>query len=352
MSRGDWERRLPEGVHVTSRDRSGFRLGIAMPVGEDGLWPMRCPEHREDHFFKIEVTQKSDNDKDSGTETEDPPLYCPYCGHGADLWDFAPEQHARLRAAANAAAEQYMSSLLDEMLGKAFGGRNRSSSSRRSGISIGFEFKPGNPPRRRSLPEPGEVEETRRTMQCRACEEVVAVYGLAIYCPNCGQLAPAQQFGELIRMHRDGLAALDTLPQEVKRELTESGALGANYENTIKDGFGALETFLRARFEADAPDVSLQGKGNVFQRLGDAADLYREYLGVDLPVLLGTDGWENLNQAAAMRHVLVHNAGIVDVRFLDRLPDWPQQTGQRIQIKKSDAVGFVALFERVAAAFG
>jgi hypothetical protein len=304
--------------------------------------------HPDDHFFKIEVTQKPQSDEDSHPEADDSPLYCAYCGHAADLWDFAPEQHARLMAAASAAAEQYAASMLDEMLGKAFGGRSRPSS-RRSGISI--EVKSGKPPRRRSLPEPTEIEETRRTMQCQACEEVVAVYGLAIYCPNCGRLAPAQQFGELIRMHRDGLGALDALPQEVKRGLAESGVLGANYENTIKDGFGALETFLKARFEADAPDIPLQGKGNVFQRLDDAAGLYREHLGIDLPALLGTDGWEHLNQVAAMRHVLVHNAGIVDARFLDRLPKWPQQTGQRIQIKKSDASGFVTLLEHVAAAF-
>ena len=350
MSRGDWERRLPNGVRVESWDRTGFRLGVAMPAGEDGLWPLRCPKHPEDHVFKIEVTQKSHNDEHPGVQSEDSPLYCPYCGYAADLWDFAPKQHARLRAAATAAAEQLTTSMLDEMLGKAFGGRSRSSS-RGAGISsIGFEFKRGNPPRRRSLPELGEVDETRRTMQCGACGEVVAVYGLAIYCPNCGRLAPAEQFGELIRMHRDGLAALDAVPQEVKRELTESGALGANYENTIKDGFGALEAFLRARFEVAAPGVALRGKGNVFQRLGDAAALYRKHLGVDLPALLGADDWDQLNQAASMRHVLVHNAGIVDARFLDRLPDWPQQAGQRIQIKKSDAVGFVALLERVAGA--
>lgn len=349
MSRGDWARRLPEGVHLKSRDRSGFRLGVAMPVGEDGVWPMRCPEHPEDHFFKVEVTQKPDNEEDSDPEPEDSPLYCPYCGHGANLWDFAPEQHARLMAAATAAAEQYVADALGDMLDKAFGGR-RQSSSGPFGISV--EVKPGVLPPRRSLPEPGEVEQTRRTMQCQTCEEVVAVYGLAIYCPRCGRLAPVQQFGELIRLHRDGLAALDAVPQEVKRGLMESGVLDANYENTIKDGFGALETFLKARFEAEAPHVSLRDKGSVFQRLGDAADLYREHLGVDLPDLLGTDSWEHLNQAAAMRHILVHNAGIVDVRFLNRLPAWPQQAGQRIQIKKADAAAFVALLERVVAAFG
>jgi hypothetical protein len=346
MSGRDWQRRLPEGVHLASQDRSGFRLGVAMPVDEDGLWPMRCPEHPEDHFFKIEVTQKLD-EGDAEPEAEESPLYCAYCGHAADLWDFAPEQHARMMAAASAAAEQYAASMLDDILGKAFGGRSQSSS-RRSGISI--EFKPGTPPRRRSLPEVGEVEETRRTMQCQVCSEVAAVYGLAIYCPNCGQLAPAQQFAELVRMHRDGLAALDDLPEQAKRALAESGVLGANYENTIKDGFAALETYLRARFEAEAPDVPLKGKGNVFQRLDDAADLYRDHLHVDLPRLLSESGWEHLKQAAAMRHVLVHNSGIVDARFLDRLPGWPQQVGQRIQIKQLDAIGFIALLERLAAA--
>ena len=214
-------------------------------------------------------------------------------------------------AAANAAAEQYAASMIDEMLGKAFGGRRRSPS-RRSGISI--EFKAGTPPHRRRLPEQGEVEETRRTMQCRVCEEVVAVYGFAIYCPNCGRMAPVQQFGELIRLHRDGLAALDSLPQEIKRGLAESGVLGANFENTIKDGFGALETFLRAWFKAEAPDIPL-GNGNVFQRLDDAAELYRRHLEVDLLAVLGPEGWAHLNEVAAMRHVLVHNAGIVDARF-------------------------------------
>ncbi len=181
-------------------------------------------------------------------------------------------------------------------------------------------------------------------------QRVRRLYGLAVYCPNCGQLAPAQQFVELIRMHREGLAALDALPADVKRGLAESGVLSANYENTIKDGFGALETYLKARFETEAPHVTLRGKGNIFQRLDEAADLYRKHLGVDIPGLLGHRQWEHLKQIAAMRHVLVHNAGIVDAKFLDRPPDWPQRAGQRLQIKRTDAGGFLDLLDRLPTA--
>lgn len=338
MTKRDWERRLPDGVHLAGRNTSGFRLGVSLPVGDDGLWPMRCPEHPDDHIFKIQVTQSE--------AAEGSPLFCPYCGYRADtVWDFAPEQRKRLRAAARAAAEQYVADSMHEMLGKAFGGRR--SSSRRSGISI--EYRPGRAPARRSLPS-YEVGETRRTMACQVCQETFAVYGLAIYCPNCGQLAPAQQFAELIRVHRERLAALDALADETKRPLTESGVLGATYESTIKDGFSALETYLKARFVAEAPNVSLTGKGKgaVFQRLDEVASLYREHLDVDLPGLLGSDGWETLLTSAAMRHVLVHNSGIIDDPFLKRLPHWPQSAGQRLQIRQQTAVEFLDLLEHLS----
>jgi hypothetical protein len=70
-----------------------------------------------------------------------------------------------------------------------------------------------------------------------------------------------QQFGELLRIQQERLAALDAIPTEHKRQLAESGVLTANYESTIKDGFTALETYLKSRFIADAPIVSLVGKG-------------------------------------------------------------------------------------------
>lgn len=342
MTRRDWERRLPDGVRMESRDRHGFRLGVSLPVGDDGLWPMRCPQRPDDHIFKIAVTQNED--------VESSALYCPYCGHREDdVWDFAPEQRAVMTAAATAAAEQYVAAELDDMLRKAFGGGRSRSSSRRSGFGIDITRKPGRPPARRTLPA-FEIDETRRTMQCGRCEEQFAVYGLAIYCPNCGKLAPAEQFGELIRVQQERLAALEAVPEEHKRALAESGVLTANYESTIKDGFAALETYLKARFAEEVPHVSLAGKGAVFQRLDNAAALYADHLSVDLPALMTAADWRQLLRAAAIRHVLVHNAGVVDAKFLDREPDWPQLTGQRLHVSEAAARDFLSLLAALAAA--
>lgn len=69
---------------------------------------------------------------------------------------------------------------------------------------------------------------------------------------------------------------------------------------------------------------------------------------MELPSAVGHGSWVELNQVAAIRHVLVHNAGIVDAKFLSSIPKWPQNVGQRIQIKRQTAVRFLALLERLA----
>lgn len=55
---------------------------------------------------------------------------------------------------------------------------------------------------------------------------------------------------------------------------------------------------------------------------------------------------------AEIRHVLIHNAWIVDAAFLSRLPDWPQSAGQRIQVGLDTALGFLDLLGTLASALG
>lgn len=255
----EWERRLPDGVEVSSRNADGFTLAVPIPT-EDGLWLCVCPQEA-DHRFKIEVSTE-------GEDTSD--IHCPYCGHLAPLWDFASEQMERVLAAGRAAAEQMVQYELSKMLGDVFGShRNR----RGSGVS--FTYEAGRAPPRRTLPDVTN-EPTRRTLTCARCEEKVAVYGLAVYCPACGRMAPAQQFAELIRGHRERLAALDGLDPAARRGLDDAGVSSLTHESTVKDAFGALETYLKDRFHEAAPHVEVpRSRGNIFQRLDDATPSMR-----------------------------------------------------------------------------
>jgi hypothetical protein len=176
------------------------------------------------------------------------------------------------------------------------------------------------------------------------------VYDLAIYCPSCGQLAPAQQLVELVRVQRDRLAALDGLDAQRRRDLVEAGVVTSIYESTFKDGFGALETYLKDRFQQEAKSVAKPPATTTFQRLLDTNELYQQHLGVDLEAAVGAQVWAALLQAAAIRHVLTHNAGVIDAKFLTRVTGWPQRVGERLQVRRADADRFLDVLEQFAAA--
>ncbi|ABW12219.1 hypothetical protein Franean1_2796 [Parafrankia sp. EAN1pec] len=97
-----------------------------------------------------------------------------------------------------------------------------------------------------------------------------------------------------------------------------------------------LETLLPDVFHRSVPDPDAVGKtakqtGSVFQRLDDAVVLYRDHLHRDLPAALG-NSWTTLTEGMAVRHVLTHNAGLVDARYLSRVPHATQTMGQRVHV--------------------
>jgi hypothetical protein len=122
------------------------------------------------------------------------------------------------------------------------------------------------------------------------------------------------------------------------------------YESTFKDGFGALETYLKDRFLQEAKNVTKPPATTTFQRLQDTNELYKQHLGVDLEAAVGAHVWAALLQAAAIRHVLTHNAGVIDAKFLTRVTGWPQRQGKRLQVRRADADRFLDVLEQFAAA--
>jgi hypothetical protein len=329
-----WESRLPDGVVFNGFTSEGFSLGVSMPIGEDGLWPCVCPDD-VDHSFKVAITQNDVCESDM--------MYCPYCGKHAPTEDFLADQMRRAHAAMEQAATQYMHAEVDKMLRNAFGSHRN-----RSGSGVTFSFTPGTPPAPQPLPIV-EVEPTRRAMRCSECNEYFAVYSLATYCPSCGQLAPAQQFMMLVKVERDRVVSFDLLEHEVRRTFIENGLVATTYESAFKNGFNALETYLKQRFQREATAVVKQPPSTTFQRLDDANALYQTHLSVDLEAVAGPETWQALHRAAAIRHVLTHNAGVIDERFLQRQATWPQVLGQRVIVREKDVLAFLDALDSFAA---
>ncbi len=84
-------------------------------------------------------------------------------------------------------------------------------------------------------------------------------------------------------------------------------------------------------------DTVIAGKGNVFQRLDDTAQLFRDQCGIDIPALLGTASWERLRLLYGIRHLVTQTNGLVDAKHVARFPSHGVTVGQRVSLTFADA---------------
>jgi hypothetical protein len=97
-------------------------------------------------------------------------------------------------------------------------------------------------------------------------------------------------------------------------------------------------------FHARIPNAEgiVKGKGNVFQRLNDTADLYWAHLAIDLRAAPGV-AWAAALRLWAARHVHTHNGGRVDEKYLKAVPETTLMLGQRVIVPAADARSAIAL---------
>ena len=65
--------------------------------------------------------------------------------------------------------------------------------------------------------------------------------------------------------------------------------------------------------------------------------LFAEHTDVDLISIAGDARWQRLQHAFARRHVLTHNGGIVDQKFLAQAPYSGLKLGQRLVVSRGEA---------------
>ena len=135
------------------------------------------------------------------------------------------------------------------------------------------------------------------------------------------------------------LAALDRVPADVLAQLREAGSLERSAAGTLGSVVSILETFLKRTFLdlVSRGDALVAGKGAVFQRLDDMAQLYLDHLSVNLPGTVGSLQWDRLCLLYGIRHLLTHTNGVVDQRHVDRFPGRGFVLGQRVHVTLADA---------------
>ncbi len=313
--------RLPEGARYGGRDLHGNELfEIGIDSDEQGHIGRQCPVCQQ--IFRVHAEDWEDL-------PEDIRLWCVYCGHHDDHSEFITDQQLnRVLRVAEDCAEQ----LVRETLDRSFGRMARQS--RNSLISISYRSTPFFP---KPLP-PVHEESPVRERQCQTCGLRYAVFGEHRFCPVCGPLPPPLIASDALAAVTAALDALMEVPETTLAQLREQGVLDRASADATKNLVGIVETLAEAVFHSRVGSAAnvLRGKGNVFQRLDDMADLFNDHGVVDLRNRLPED-WQYLQSTWAIRHVLTHNDGIVDEKYLAADPTTTLRLGQRVRVSEATA---------------
>lgn len=299
----------PHKVRRIGRDQ--YEMRISIPTDSDGMTGHECPNAEcSPGYFKVKPG--------TGITDGQTSAFCPYCRHNGEPSDFYTS--AQVKYAEDLAMAE-VSKGVDRMVQSALGlgpsGRKKIGGGL---FSMELSYKPE---RHRPIPPPLE-EELRRNILCPSCGLEHAVFGLATWCPDCGQDVFLTHVEEEFATVRKILAAIDS-----RRASLGARVAARDLENALEDTVTIFESVLKVitrRFllsqgktQDEIEEIISKHIRNRYQSIPSAGDTFRSYVGVDL--FSGIDGSEvsELRRVFEGRHPITHNLGIVDRKYLERV---------------------------------
>lgn len=300
------------GLHNTRRigsDRYEFRISI--PTDADGLTGRQCTKDScSPGYFKIK--------QGTGITEVQTIAFCPYCRTSADPNDFVTK--TQLDYALNHVeneAEIGIDHMIQESLGLGASRRKKI-----GGDMFSIEVKMDTP-RSRFIPRPLE-EVLRRDIICPNCTLEHAVFGIATWCPDCGEDIFLEHVRKELQIIEKVLSAVDSRHDELGARVA-----ARDIENALEDVVSIFEAVLKiitrrhllqSGLDKEKVDRILDKEiRNRFQNIATAVDSFRKHVGFELLEGIESDEIEALKFSFEKRHPITHNLGVVDRKYLEKV---------------------------------
>ena len=311
-----------------------MEIPITIHSDEKGYFDRECPNENCLYTFKI-------NMQDWKEKVSDDEVHCPMCGHidTADKW-WTQEQLESMQEI----AASYAMSMITKELDKAFGKLARST---RNNKFLKITYKPSKKITFQNNPI-GQSEEWETDITCEKCGTRYSVIGSAYFCPCCGHNSAASAFNE----STDSIEKmLKSLP-EMKQLLTESyGRDKAEtmcrglLESSLGDIVSAFQKFASCHYDTLTGEIS---RVNDFQIVEKGSQLFKDAAGKGYEEWLSDQELHDMNMLFQRRHLIEHNNGMVDQKYVDKSGDNSYVIGQRLVVKENDAYALLAIIKKLA----
>lgn len=301
---------------------------------EKGYFDRECPNANCLYSFKVHMD-------DWKSKFSDDEVHCPMCGHiaPADSWWTQDQLNEMQRRVADYAFKR-----ISDAFDDAFSGLNRV---KRKKNGINFAYKPGKRITFTNNPI-GQSEEWQIDITCEVCGVRYSVIGSAYFCPCCGHNSAVSVFDESIDTVEKMLQSLpimkETFTKSFGRDKAETMCRSI-LEGTLGDIVSAYQKFaeciISQKFGASV-------KVNDFQIVDKGSKLFYENAGKGYDEWLSAQEIERMNLFFQRRHILEHNNGIVDEKYLQKSGDTTYIEGQHIIVHKEDTHELIGIIKKLS----
>jgi predicted RNA-binding Zn-ribbon protein involved in translation (DUF1610 family) len=296
-------------------------ISISIQTDERGYIDKQCPYEDCEFLFKVHAEDWTNIFRDEA-------VWCPMCRHQAPAKEwFTVEQ---VEHATQQALKLVKGKIHNALVSDAESFNRRQSPD--SFIKMSMKVSGGR--RSTSVIPASAAEAMQLEIQCDACQARYAVIGSAFFCPACGHNSVVRTYTDAltkIQLKRDSQAiirqALTVASGKDSAEITCRSLL----ESCISDGVVAFQRYCESLYSMFG-DASF----NAFQRLDQGNQLWESAVGVGYTNWLDAEELSRLKILFQKRHLLAHNEGIVDDRYIAKSGDSSYKEGQRIVITERD----------------
>jgi len=319
----------------TLKSLDGMNIRSEIHADEDGYIDRQCPHEECEYLFKIK------EDDLFSDLVSDEKVWCPLCGHQANAqsW-YSKEQVEQAQKVAFAEVGHIVN---EAMIRDA---RNFNSKQPKNSF-LSMSMKVTRKSKEVILPaKPTDLMQLR--IQCNNCSCNYAVIGSTYFCPACGSKSSTQIFQQSIETIRTILDNLDELTENIPDKDTQQNMQNSFIESSLQKCVTTFQTFAD-NLVANNPSRS-KYRQNAFQNIAEGSQLWGSLYGHEYNNYLSEGELEDLNLFFQKRHILVHNDGIVDEKYIQKSSDKTFKLGQRIIVNIVDVEACLKLVENLGTA--
>lgn len=290
-------------------------FNITLPTDENGFVGRLCKNCKK--YFKIKPG--------TGLPTEN--CKCPYCQkQGGATYFTTPDQERFIKETAEKVAyEKVVSPLLDKF------SRSLKKLERSSGFIQIKVTERRDPPffHIRRYRE----KDLETSMVCDGCGLHFSIFGAFASCPDCSQINAFTAFRKSAEVGKKKLDLVLNL-DGIGKDIIEN-----EFKSILSDtvaAFDGLGKELKTRF----PEVFPVKPKNLFQNLAELDKCVEQSLGVRLSD--HSPDFDFISKMFQVRHIYIHNMGVIDEDFVKKQPDGGWQIGRKYPLEKPEIDRFVA----------